>query len=467
MPEVRPTALPVCPDSIPAELKRHPQWVCWAFAAPPKRRGHKPWPKIPKHPASWRNARSTDRKTWGTFAQALARYRGTGLDGIGFVLTRNDPYVAIDLDHARAPDTGEIAPWAQAVVDRLQTYAEVSPSGTGLRLFCRGKLPAHGRKRGPIEMYETGRFLTVTGCHLNGTPATIEARSAALQAVHAEVFGKAKTSRDPAQYVGGNGSTPTLTDDGLIEKALAAKNGAKFATLWRGDTSEYSSHSEADLALCALLAFWTHDEAQMDRLFRRSGLMREKWDERHGNVTYGEATIRRALDRSRARWRSGNHQRKRRGDTTESANVDGRSDESRAGNQTQDWSRPMGVTREAGGAHYTDLGKAQRFAREWHGRVRYVTTWGRWLVWDGTAWRRDDLEEVRRLARETVKSTYDEAAEIEDQEERQRLVKWALDSESRARLEVMVALAQNTRPVNCIVQGRDLNGMKLASELLL
>ena len=97
--------------------------------------------------------------------------------------------------------------------------------------------------------------------------------------------------RQQAQY------TPE-EEESLLRKAASARNGGKFARLWEGDFSDYDSHSEADLALCNFLAFWTGgDAARMDRLFRQSGLFRSKWDEKHyaSGQTYGQGTIERAL----------------------------------------------------------------------------------------------------------------------------------------------------------------------------
>jgi primase-polymerase (primpol)-like protein len=84
----------------------------------------------------------------------------------------------------------------------------------------------------------------------------------------------------------------------LLKKAQRASNGPKFERLWGGNTGGYESNSEADMALCCLLAFWSGgDQRQMDRLFRQSGLLREKWDEVHfaDGSTYGEKTIERAI----------------------------------------------------------------------------------------------------------------------------------------------------------------------------
>src|SRR5918994_1192976 len=89
-----------------------------------------------------------------------------------------------------------------------------------------------------------------------------------------------------------NGHHSELTDEEVIELAKGAKNAGKFEALWEGDTSGYASHSEADQALISLLAFYTQDETQLDSLYRRSGLCREKWLKRSG---YRRSTIDKAL----------------------------------------------------------------------------------------------------------------------------------------------------------------------------
>jgi putative DNA primase/helicase len=270
--QVKPTPLPVCPQPIPEALKTLGQWVCWAYTYQPRRNPTKPWTKVPKQPDSGRNARSTNPRTWGSFDQAMARYHGQGLDGIGFVVTEDDDYVAIDLDGCRNPETGEIQPWAQAIIDRFTSYTEVSPSGTGIRVFVKGKLPPHGRKKGAIEVCDRARFVTVTGCQLTETSSLIEDRQAELEAFHAEVFGArgAHASGHAPRAWNGHGPSAHVSDEAILEKARRSANGEKFAKLWAGDVSGYPSQSEADLALCGILAFWTRDRAQIDRLFRQS-----------------------------------------------------------------------------------------------------------------------------------------------------------------------------------------------------
>lgn len=89
-----------------------------------------------------------------------------------------------------------------------------------------------------------------------------------------------------------------LSDESVIEKMLASKNAEKTKALWEGEIPEGKSHSEADAALCMILAFWCGgDEEQMDRLFRQSSLIRDKWDELHGPDTYGNIIIRNAIAR--------------------------------------------------------------------------------------------------------------------------------------------------------------------------
>ncbi|MGH8695713.1 MAG: hypothetical protein ACREVS_04510 [Burkholderiales bacterium] len=93
------------------------------------------------------------------------------MDGIGYVLTAADGVVGIDLDKCRDPDTGVIAPWALAIVQQIDAYTEVSPSGTGVRIFAPGTLSGGGRNRHHVEMYTRGRYLTLTGHRLHGALA--------------------------------------------------------------------------------------------------------------------------------------------------------------------------------------------------------------------------------------------------------------------------------------------------------
>ena len=161
--------------------------------------------------------------------------------------------------------------------------------------MLRGHLPCRGRKRGTIEIYDQARFFTITGAHLSGTPTTIEHRQKELETFYQNVFGKLERPK-PIE------TKPTLLPDKeVLKMASNANNGARFNQLWEGDYSGYPSQSEADLALCLKLAFWCGNNLeQIDRLFRLSRLYRKKWDEKHGSMTYGQLTIRKAVENTSA-----------------------------------------------------------------------------------------------------------------------------------------------------------------------
>jgi len=171
----------------------------------------------------------------------------------------------------------------------------------------RGNFQRVGTGEGALSWYDSARYFTVTGKHLEGTPLRVARRQDALEAIHREYVQKTEnhteTGTDHSHVDVGRSESDgpvdvDLDDEDLLEKARNASNGEKFQRLWNGQTRGYESHSEADLALCSLLAFWTGgDRSRIDRLFRQSGLMREKWDEVHyaDGSTYGEKTIERAV----------------------------------------------------------------------------------------------------------------------------------------------------------------------------
>ena len=291
-------------ETIPETLRERDQWVCWRE----EERDGKPT-KIPVTPGAGGFASSTESETWASFEAALDYTETAHADGVGFVFTDDDPIVGVDLDDCRDPETGDIDDAALDIIERLDSYTEVSPSGTGYHVLIRGELPDGRNRRGSVELYDTARFFTVTGDHVERTPTRVVRRQDALRAIHREYV--QDTERDTAaesqQRDGADDESPTtgatdvdvdLDDENLLEKAKNASNGEKFERLWNGNTVGYDSQSEADMALCCLLAFWTGgDRTQMDHLFRQSGLHREKWDEVHyaDGSTYGEKTIERAI----------------------------------------------------------------------------------------------------------------------------------------------------------------------------
>src|SRR5215204_3510068 len=262
------------------------QWLCWQFE---ERSGE--LTKVPYSPLTRRRADSTVPETWASRDEAVRARRQHDYDGIGFVFTSDDDLCGVDLDKCLDPETGEIENWAQEIIEELDSYTEISPSGTGVHILVRARLPEGRNRKGRFEVYDRSRYFTFTGKHLTGTPQTIERRQEELRGVVLRVFGEdssnGHTTPVPATEPVDNG----LSDGEVIQKALAASNGARFSRLWNGDTSGYGSHSEADLALCGMLAFWTGgDAARIDTLFRQSGLYRKKWERKdYRNRTITEA----------------------------------------------------------------------------------------------------------------------------------------------------------------------------------
>jgi putative DNA primase/helicase len=144
-------------NRIPEEMRMRPQWVGWSWE---ERNGE--MTKVPYDPETGRRARVNDLLTWRPFEVALGALESGDYDGVGFVFCSGDPYVGIDLDDVRNPETGELESWAETVVRIFKGYAEVSPSGTGIHIIVRGKAPRNGRL-GRVEVYHSERFFTMTG----------------------------------------------------------------------------------------------------------------------------------------------------------------------------------------------------------------------------------------------------------------------------------------------------------------
>ncbi len=268
----------------PDQLAAFPQWVGYRKVWVPERGKYT---KKPVRPADGSPGSSTDSTTWATFHEALEATERLGLDGVGFVLTESDPFTVIDLDGCRNPETGEIEDWAWEIVQRFNTFTEISPSGTGLHIVTSGRLPVSGRRKGPIEVYYSGRYVTVTGKALEGY-TEIRERTDELARWFTEIF----PAPEPQDTVCRAIPTLSLDDQHVLELAFRASNGAETRRLYDGDKSGCGDdHSAADLALQSRLAFYTQDPDQLDRLHRGSGLYREKWE----RADYRERTIGKAL----------------------------------------------------------------------------------------------------------------------------------------------------------------------------
>ncbi len=299
-PPLRP-AIPCDPDAIPAALKECDQWVTWRYIA----RGGRPT-KVPINARTGREASSTDPSTWSSFTEAVSALGdGSSNAGIGFVFSPDDPFCGIDLDDCLKE--GAPVPEAHAIVDTFKTYTEVSPSGNGVKLFLQGRKPPWARCRlkaiggfKETEIYDSGRFFTLTGRRVPGTPVEVCHRQHELEALCGRLWPPAELSGGPDRASRRLGIED---DEDLLVRMFNSRHGAGIRRLWDGDTGAHGGdHSAADLALCNHLAFWTgRDRERMDRMFRRSGLMRPKWDEGRGQSTYGRMTLEQAMSNGTVR----------------------------------------------------------------------------------------------------------------------------------------------------------------------
>ena len=309
-------------DTVPDTLMDAP-WMCWAFE----------WDegdeltKVPRHGEGARNwaASVTESDNWTDVKTAFETAREKGW-GVGPVFTAENDLIGIDIDDGRDSANNEPTEMAQDVIDRLDTWTEVSVSGTDFHPIALGEVPDGGSK-GDVEMYDDARFFAFTGQHVEGTPDDIRVRPDEVKDIHDEyvmassgtVEGKESGQTDETAKE--NTHSPVLDDETaaepnpdpvqdikdtvLVGRAINADDGGYFEDLWRGKWQKHThrwkgdSQSEGDMALCQKLAFWTGgDPKRIDRLFRESSLYRDKWDEPHysNGDTYGERTIEEAIE---------------------------------------------------------------------------------------------------------------------------------------------------------------------------
>jgi hypothetical protein len=286
----------------PTELILRDQWCLWRIE-PTKNGGPT---KVPYRPDG-RKAASNDPRTWSTFAEVCAAHaRDPSLyGGVGYFFSADDPVCGVDLD-VSLDANGNPQPWAAEIIARFRsTYQALSVSGLGLHILCRATLPGKGRnfyvpggpsdpdgKRAQIGVFDRGRFFALTGRLHQESPLEVADHQEEIDWLLSLIQGRLRKPAAPKPVAG------ELDDAEIVERARRAKNGAKFAGLWAGNwEGTYGSQSEADLALCCMLAFWCGpDPSRISTLFRQSGLAREKWLERED---YRERTVQAAIEQTR------------------------------------------------------------------------------------------------------------------------------------------------------------------------
>lgn len=275
---------------IPAELRALPSWVVWRVESRRNGKGELAPTKVPyQGPEGRKRAQSTNPDTWCPYRDALACLDA---EGVGFVFSSEDPYVGVDMDNC-VERNGALHPAAWQIVHALDGYVEFSPSGRGLHIIVRGRLNRgrHTLKTpwgSELAVYDRARFFTMSG---DGRGEIREAQNELMELI-AFYFPEPDDVAPPVRP-----QQPVCGDDAAVLDRIHADS--RMALLWAGDTSMHAGdHSAADLALAAHLGYLCgHDAERVDALFRRSGLMRDKWDSPRGESTYGQITIARALSR--------------------------------------------------------------------------------------------------------------------------------------------------------------------------
>lgn len=297
-----------------SEMKQEKRWVCWKLEQRKDGKTTKP----PYNPRTGRHAQTNNPATWTDYQTAKEAVDQGDFDGLGFVFTGSD-YIGIDLDHVYDPERGEIWEKAEEILKAARSYTEISPSGDGFHILCKGGLDRSsddprtvdfnvGGVHRKFEIYDgsDARYFTVTEKVFSDRP--LEDRPEELQIMYERHFRSPRLEqRAEAAEV-----DPELDEDSAefeisatLQKAFRSKNGDKIRKLYEdGDLSDHEGdHSRADQALCNHLVYWFKGDLDLtDQAFRESKLMRAKWDRSAGGgMTYGERTLRNALEQYQTR----------------------------------------------------------------------------------------------------------------------------------------------------------------------
>jgi len=419
-------------ERIPDELKKLDRWVCWRI----EDRDGKPT-KVPINPISGSRAMSNNPATWGCFQDAT-KATLPNIKGIGFMFD-GDGIIGVDLDHCK-DGTGNLTDEARDIIGTLDSYTEYSQSGHGVHIICNGKMPEGRKRKGNVEMYAAGRFFVMTGTALDDGHTEVEDRTEELAEVHAKYLAeKKKQKRAPAAT-----QDLELDDRSLIEKAMAAENGSRFKALYNGDTSgNGKDDSAADLAFCNMLAFWTQcNSSQMDSIFRQSGLMRDKWDERHGADTYGNITIHKAIVDCSKVYEP--RQKKIKPTTQEAPEADNGLDALVLGSSLS----------EQKFYRSTDAGNAEMLADYLRKNFIFVIENRAWAKFNGTNWENDGSKNIVQEAVKVFRLQAQKAICIEN-ENREKRVKWLLQSESQSRIYAALDILSTINGMSCSINEFD------------
>lgn len=398
-------------EKIPLELKQLSHWVGWKYMQRP---GEDHKRKVPINAMDGQPAKSNDPVTWCDFDTACLGKERFGLDGIGFMFS-GDGIFGIDIDHCYDPETRELDPAAAEIIETVQSYTELSPSGTGIHILCKGALPEGRKRRGAVEMYSTLRYFTVTGNQF-GLEYPFSDCTERVAVMHRKYLGEEETAGGAQKAAlpipAGRGTNADMTVDAILRRMFDSKHGQKLQDLYNGSWEQYGigdgSQSSADQAFCNTLAFWCRcDAVLMDAIFRRSRLYRQKWDKRRGAKTYGQITIDRAIKDCRDIWEP--QERVQRPAPAVPPPPQNTFNEVPVMENAT-----VGETGQRRYYTYDDTGNAQRFRDANAGLIHYNHVDGCWIYWDGVRWASDENGEIKRRADKMLADMAKDLKEMQD-----------------------------------------------------
>jgi Protein of unknown function (DUF3987)/Primase C terminal 2 (PriCT-2) len=262
--------------AIPAPMKQRDQWVLFALVEEATASGELKLTKVPLNARTLGGASSTNSSTWSAIDRCLKslpgalhrweqdpsslfntinKHRATPPvhqvlrgAGLGFVFSESDPFTFVDIDHS-VDERGGIAPWAQEIVDTLQSYTQTSVSGTGLHVFIAATMPSGGKQKGDLQMWDHGRFCAMTGRHLPETPRTIEPRQGQLNLIHrAHIAPPPREAPQPLPRQDQRSYGPRDDERARVEEAL------RYIP-----ADDYETWLQTSMALHASDAAWAYD----------------------------------------------------------------------------------------------------------------------------------------------------------------------------------------------------------------
>ena len=284
--------------SVPEEMKQHNCWVCWSRE---ERNGR--MTKVPKNPKTGGSASTSLSGTWGTFAEAEKYYSDhVEIAGIGYVFTEGNGVIGIDFDHC-VEGSQIISEEIQELVNHCSSYVELSPSGTGLHMYVRGKWKEPGGRKNnklgggmAIEVYPAARFFTVTG-NAFGEVRPLAEDQELLDEIYDRYFAEKEDSSDKAIVKLENLDVAPEYIKRLQDRL--ENSHSWLAMLWRGNHTK-ESESEADMALiCRLLKICDGDEDAVKKLFMASPFAMNKDAEHRKKLNrddYWRTSIDNAMD---------------------------------------------------------------------------------------------------------------------------------------------------------------------------